>query len=102
VNVAVLLDTCRARGIELTASGQRLWLRGPACAVDDALRNELRTHKAELIAKLTSNCPGCRRPTDEKGRCWHCHDRQCETCGKPTGSAFISRCICCDLTSTRC
>lgn len=93
-----LLDECRARGVELTAVGDRLRLSGPAGAVEDALRAKLRARKTDLVAALTSTCPGCQRPIDEKRRCWHCHYRACGTCGRPTGSAFLARCICCDLT----
>jgi hypothetical protein len=98
VTVTEVLDLCRARGIELTAAGDRLWLRGPAGAVDDALRGELGAYNAKLIAVLIATCPECKRPTDAKRRCWHCHNRSCEVCGRPTGSAFLARCICCDFT----
>jgi hypothetical protein len=98
VTVTELLDICRARGVELTAAGDRLWLRGPAGAVDDALRGELGAQKAKLIGLLVATCPHCGRPTDEKRRCWHCHDRGCEVCGRPTGSAFLAQCVCCGLT----
>ena len=93
-----VLDVCRVRGVELTAAGDRLWLRGPAGAVDDTLRVELGVHKVKLIAVLVATCPECKRPTDEKRRCWQCHNRGCEMCGRPTGSAFIAQCVCCGLT----
>jgi hypothetical protein len=98
VSVTELLDVCRARGVELTAAGDRLWLRGPAEAVDDAIRGELGAHKAKLIAALVPTCPECNRPTDEKRRCWSCHNRGCKVCGRPTGSAFIAKCVCCGFT----
>jgi hypothetical protein len=40
-------------------------------------------------------CPRCGRPRDAKGRCWACCDRHCCDCGRPTGSAFIARCVAC-------
>ena len=98
MTVTDLLDTCRARGVELTAAGDRLMLRGPARAVDDALRGELAAHKAKLIAILVATRPECKRPTDGKRRCWSCHNRGCEVCGRPTGSAFIAQCVCCGLS----
>ena len=94
---ASVLELCRSRGVELTVAGDRLWIRGPAAAVDDTLRAELGTHKRELIQVIIATCPECKRPTDRKRRCWSCHNRSCELCGKPTGSAFIALCICCDL-----
>lgn len=79
-----LLDECRRRRVVVTAAGDRLRVRGPVGTVDDALRSVLITHKAE--------CRTCHRPTDEKRRCWDCHDRACEGCGKQTGSAFMANC----------
>jgi hypothetical protein len=45
----------------------------------------------------TPVCPGCKRPLDQKGRCWRCSYRLCSRCGQDTGSAFIELCIRCGL-----
>jgi hypothetical protein len=42
-------------------------------------------------------CPDCRRPVDDKRRCWHCNRRACSRCGRNTSSAFIELCILCDF-----
>lgn len=46
-------------------------------------------------------CPKCKRPTDEKRRCWHCCDRPCVGCDRATGSAFLSLCDSCGLLEGR-
>jgi hypothetical protein len=94
--VAELLAECGRRGVVVTAVGDRLRVRGPVGAVK-ALRSVLIAHKPEIIAAL-ARCPSCRQPTDDKRRCWHCHDRACERCGRQTGSAFIAHCVACGLT----
>jgi hypothetical protein len=82
----------------------------PASQLTDTDRQAIRTHKAELIALLRpASVPApkpftfterprpvylpCSCPT---GICWPCHNRPCEMCGKPTGSAFISQCLMCE------
>ena len=90
-----LLDECRRRRVVVTAAGDRLRVRGPVGTVDDALRSVLVAHKAEVIATLAAECRTCHRPTDEKRRCWDCHDRACEGCGRQTGGAFIANCLVC-------
>lgn len=50
---------------------------------------------APSIAAAEPECPGCRQPLDDKGRCWRCSYRRCKGCGKDTGSAFIRFCILC-------
>ena len=92
MNATELLAECRRRRVVVTAAADRLRVRGPAGEVDDALRSVLIAHKAELITTLAAECPTCHRPTDDKRRCWHCHDRACEGCGRQTGSAFIANC----------
>ncbi len=37
-------------------------------------------------------CPTCHRYLTAKLICWHCFDRLCRICGKPTGSACIETC----------
>lgn len=59
----------------------------------------LRLGSGELIAP--DQCPDCKRPRDQKRRCWHCHNRACENCGRPTSSAFLARCITCDMGDRR-
>jgi hypothetical protein len=45
-------------------------------------------------------CATCTRPLDQKSRCWHCCNRVCSGCGRPTGSAFIELCYACGLADT--
>ncbi len=91
----VILARCRENGIELRADGDHLRLRGPA-AGREKVRALIAAHKPELLALLTAPpCPACGKTTDEKRRCWGCHDRPCEVCGRPTGSAFIATCAPC-------
>ena len=48
---------------------------------------------------MVAPCPSCQRPRDAKGRCWHCCDAACQTCGCATGSAFIGWCILCQAAA---
>jgi hypothetical protein len=45
-------------------------------------------------------CPNCRRPTDDRGRCWECLDWIC-ACGRLTGSNLISMCWLCQCEEER-
>ena len=40
-------------------------------------------------------CPRCKRPLDDKARCWKCSYRTCAGCAADTGSAFIELCVLC-------
>lgn len=96
MTAAVLIDCCRTFGVTLAAGpdGTLAWE-----ADDDppaGLLAELGEHKAEVLALLTA-CPQCHRLMDGKRRCWRCCNRLCETCGRPTGSAFIALCLLCDI-----
>ena len=97
-----LLAACKARGASLATAAGRLRFAGPTPAVAE-LRPLLAACKDDLIrALLAGPCPRCGRPfqpRDVAARvCWWCHDRPCEGCGSPTGSAFLTSCITCDLT----
>ncbi len=74
----------RVRPASLVTADEWRWIEEHAKAV--------RTH---LEAELLSQCPSCRRPVDAKRRCWHCGQRPCERCGKPSGSVFIATCFAC-------
>jgi hypothetical protein len=64
------------------------------------LYEQLSAQKLALLAYLV--CQICRRPLDDKGRCWTCFYRVCETgCGRQTGSAFIALCLQCQADSLR-
>lgn len=43
-------------------------------------------------------CPGCKKPLDEKARCWKCNYRTCKGCGRNTTSVLIRFCDLCALT----
>src|SRR4051812_13204987 len=99
-----LLERCRAAGVTLTAEGETIRFRAPPGALTADLRAMLSVHKAELLGLLRGpdttvepHCPSCRRSVDAKRRCWHCHDRACEQCGRPTSSAFLALCLLCDM-----
>jgi len=47
------------------------------------------------VARRVHRCGGCRRPCDERGRCWWCNEWACWCCGGLTGSALISMCAKC-------
>ncbi len=93
----LILQRCREQGVELLVDTGNLRVRGTATG-RDAVRDLIVSHKSELVAWLTAPpCPVCGKKTDEKHRCWRCHDRPCEICGKPTGSAFIATCTPCGI-----
>jgi hypothetical protein len=58
VNALELLDRANAAGVEIYLSGDRVRLRAPK-QPPDALLAELRQHKADLVAFLTSPCRRC-------------------------------------------
>jgi hypothetical protein len=107
LTAAELLSRCRALGIDLAAGPD-----GHLCWEADAeppaeLLAALAERKGELLGLLAGptpagpgpapgRCPNCRRPLDAKARCWRCCDRACESCGRPTGSAFIALCLLCE------
>jgi hypothetical protein len=95
---AFVLETALAAGIELSATpeGNIHW-RCPG-ALPDRLRQLIGANKPELLSLLrATRCPKCLRPMDSRNRCWHCHDRTCEKCGRLTGTAFISLCLLCEV-----
>jgi hypothetical protein len=98
---AELLADLRGRGFEVTAAGA--WLRvRPASRLTSADRDAIRGRLPLLVALAVGvqACPRCSRTVDERRRCWHCCDRACEGCGRPTGSAFIANCLACDCGRT--
>lgn len=49
-------------------------------------------------------CPSCDAFLSRDRTCWHCCDRLCRACDRPTGSAFIGVCWSCwfrDLENAR-
>ncbi len=50
-----LLDTLRARGVQLAAKGDRLSYEAPAGALDVAMLEVMRAQKAALLELLSSN-----------------------------------------------
>lgn len=52
MTLEALLDECAARGITLSAAGDRLKVDAPVGAVTSELRQSLADHKAELLAYL--------------------------------------------------
>ncbi len=96
MNTTTLLDLLRSRGITLFVEGDRLRYRGPAGALTDDLRQAVAQNREGLLASLRrGTCPQCRRPLDEKRRCWRCGFRTCAVCGKDTGSPFVATCAPC-------
>jgi hypothetical protein len=98
---AALLADLRSRGIELQTDGARIRWR-PREAVGPDLRDAILANRDALIALLSgpgaapaAACPRCGRPPDGEGRCWRCCDRACCECGRPTGTAFVARCVAC-------
>ncbi len=53
MNPATLLSDLRRRGVELTAEGDRLRYRAPRGVLSPELLDDLRSHKREILAKLT-------------------------------------------------
>jgi len=101
---AVLADL-RHRGFAVVVRGDMVSVTPGPEPLTDADRQAIRACKAELLAALTAPpivaAPPqhprpvylpCSCPT---AVCWPCCNRPCERCGKPTGSAFIRRCVSC-------
>jgi hypothetical protein len=89
---AEILTDLRARGVSLETDGTRIRWR-PAGAVSPELAAVILAAKAEIVPLLAPEwCGGCGGRVDEKRRCWKCHTRPCEVCGRSTGSAFIRTC----------
>jgi hypothetical protein len=92
-----VLDCCRRAGVtvEATPAGT-LKVRTRAGPLDPNLRALVVAHKPELL-KMVGPCPGCRRGLD-RGRCWWCSFRWCESCGsRDTGSCFLALCLTCEM-----
>src|SRR5262245_38278810 len=92
--VCGLVADIRRRGIELRAVGEKLRWR-PRTAFTAAELEALVSRKSEVLILLATTCPLCSGSLDCKQRCWHCCDRICIDCGRPTGTAFIQRCFPC-------
>jgi hypothetical protein len=97
---AELVADLARRGFALARAGDGIRVC-PASALTDDLRQVIRDNKAALLALLRRACPTCRRPLDERQRCWPCRDRLCERCGRLTGTPFISLCLACEAESRR-
>lgn len=100
MNAAVeLLALCRAAGVELgVGSGGASLVWEAAADPPTELLADLAANKADVLAAIRGpfgNCDHCGRRLDAKRRCWRCCDRPCVECGRPTGSAFIQRCVVC-------
>jgi ribosomal protein L37AE/L43A len=72
-----ILHDLAARGIILTATGDRLDVDGPDEALTDELLATLRSRKSELLELLTSGhlCPGCAGELvlqDRAADAWYC------------------------------
>ncbi len=96
-----LLADLLARELELETNGSQLRWR-PDCLVNAPLRNQILTHREELIRLLLSGesdglprCPTCDRFLDSKKRCTKCWDRLCVDCEKLTGTYYVMRCVIC-------
>ncbi len=94
-----LLARCRAAGVELgvgSGGSSLLWeARGDPPA---GMLVDLAANKAAVLALIRGphgNCDQCGRALDDKRRCLRCCDRPCVDCGRPTGIAFIQRCVAC-------
>jgi hypothetical protein len=95
VAAADLIAECRAAGIELHAGHDTLHIRAKPGVLDPRLRDRLKACKRDVIRLVRSQCPTCARSLSEKAQCWKCDDRQCEGCGRLTGSALIANCVPC-------
>lgn len=122
-----LLADLAACGVLVSAKEGKLSYRAPPGLLTDAMKAKLSHYRDEILAALgvpipkaeapTSQvidiripdgrvftveiesllCPGCKKPLDEKARCWKCDYRICTGCGKASGSAFIELCTACGL-----
>jgi hypothetical protein len=106
MTAAQLLSELARQGFTLIAEGDGIRVR-PASRLTEELRQAVRRHKSELLVLLAGagssgpapapgSCPSCRRPLDAKARCWGCCNRACESCSRPTGSAFLALCLLCE------
>ncbi len=94
-----LLARCRALGIRLGVGSGGASLLWEAVGDPPAdLLADLAANKAVVLTLIRGphgNCDRCGGALDAKRRCWRCCDRPCVDCGRPTGSAFIQRCVPC-------
>ncbi len=72
MSITNLLSDFRARGIRLTAEGERLTYGAPAGALTPELREKIKAHKAELLATLNQQAAN----TDPAGLCPKCGSGQ--------------------------
>jgi hypothetical protein len=92
-----VLALCRTRGVVLWTEGPVLKFRCTQEVRED-LKPLIAQCKPDLM-RLIGPCPVCRRPQD-RGRCWHCGRRLCETCrSRETGSPFIATCSMCQFAT---
>ncbi len=83
--------------------------RGPRGAMTPDLRQAVAERRADLLALLRRGSERAPAPAPPQrfspsylpckcpsAVCWRCCNRPCEVCGKPTGSAFIRRCLLCE------
>ena len=83
MNADLLLTDLLARGVRITAAGERLIVDAPKGVVTDELRQSIADHKLELLALLDGDprparpCHSChstrwRRRRPERGGGWLC------------------------------
>src|SRR5262245_40101140 len=95
MTAASLLSELRTLGVRLFISEGRLRYRASKGIMTPDLHRQLAAQKSVLLALLA--CPTCRRPLDDKGRCWKCCNRACAAgCGRQSGSAFLALCLQCE------
>jgi hypothetical protein len=94
MTAAPILRDARARGIQLSASGDALHVKAPTGALDASLRSALTEHKAEILRLLASPQTGTDGGPLE----------QCVVCGCPTWwrsrGSFHWRCDHCEPRTT--
>lgn len=54
MSVVALLSDLKARGVTLSVNNEKLGIKAPTGAIDDALKSRLKTHKDELITLLSA------------------------------------------------
>lgn len=89
-----------ARGIRFKVDGQTLYAL-PGKLVTNNDRELIQVLKPRIMDLVQSGelmkdwCSGCSQRL-KQGKCWRCHYRPCERCGRGTGSAFLAYCIGCE------
>jgi hypothetical protein len=72
-----VLSTLKKAGCQLRADCNRLIVRDPKHALTDALREQIRQHKSELLALLQAATSPKQHPHGKVGR----HGNPCPECG---------------------